>query len=164
MLEDITFFAHVHWHRYNGGILFPIEIGIAEVLPKNVPEDRRRTLLVTVKNAGRRRTRGDLRTNMFISHEFSNLPHNYSGKYELDEANRKVVDFVRGATMAVKGLEQRKYFEGLGLYVLEIKSEVVPNCPKFEDLPDEVRRLKSTRRFRHLEHRRKDDEKCSQIR
>ncbi|GBN16702.1 hypothetical protein AVEN_49347-1 [Araneus ventricosus] len=139
MLKYITFFAHVHWYKYNGNVLFPIEIGIAEALPKDVPEDRRRVLLVTVNNAGRR-TRGDLKANMFIGGKFSNLSYEYTGKYELNEAERKVVDFVRGATVAVKGLEQRNYFEGLGRYGLELRSQVVPDCPKLEDLPEEVRR------------------------
>ncbi|GBN44743.1 hypothetical protein AVEN_70620-1 [Araneus ventricosus] len=52
------------------------------------------------------------------------------------EAERRVRDFVpRGSLVAAKGLQEKAYFRGLGFRVLEMKSEVLRDCPKFKDLP-----------------------------
>ncbi|GBN22499.1 hypothetical protein AVEN_13885-1 [Araneus ventricosus] len=140
-----------------------MEIGISEVLPFDIPEDRRRAILTSVDNTGRIEHAKDRPVNRLASRNISHLPFGYEGIHTKEEAERKIVRFVQDKLLAVKGIDQKVYFESLGLSVVDLKSEVLPCCPKYEDLQDEVFHPKTSPRFRHSIHYRHDDSKCSRI-
>ncbi|GBM18377.1 hypothetical protein AVEN_23534-1 [Araneus ventricosus] len=162
-LRDIVFVGHVHWFQCENGIRFPAEIGVSEVLPFGIPEDRRRTILTSVDNTGSVEHAKDRPVNRVASRNISHLSFGYKGIYTKEEAERLVVRFVQDKLVAVKGLDQKIYFESLGLTVVDIKTEVLPCCPKYENLPDEVLHPKISPKFRHSIHYRHDDSKCSRI-
>ncbi|GBN63521.1 hypothetical protein AVEN_129341-1 [Araneus ventricosus] len=162
-LRDIAFVGNFHWFQFNNGIRYPAEIGVSEVLPFGIPEDRRWAILTTVDNTGRIVHAKDRTVNRVASRNNSHLPFGYKGTYTKEEAERMVVRFVQDKLVAVKGLDQKVYFESLGLTVVDIKTEVLPCCPKYENLPDEVRHPNTSPKFRHSIHYRHDDRKCSRI-
>ncbi|GBM56864.1 hypothetical protein AVEN_227366-1 [Araneus ventricosus] len=122
-----------------------LQIGVSELLPFGIPEDRRRSILTLVDNTGRIEYAKDRPVNRVASRNISRLPFGYEDKL-----------------LAVKGHDQKVYFESLGLSVVELKS-VLPYCPKYADLPEEVFHPKTSPRFHHSIHYRHDDSKCSRI-
>ncbi|GBO25841.1 hypothetical protein AVEN_65619-1, partial [Araneus ventricosus] len=159
-VRDVEMVGHVHWFQYENGIRFPAEIGVSEVLPFGIPEDRRRAILTSVDNTGRIEYAKDRPVNRVASRNISRLPFGYEGLHT-KEAERKIIRFVQDKLLAIKGHDQKVYFESLGLTVVELKS-VLPCCPKYSDLP-EVFHPKTSPRFRHSIHYKHDDRKCSRI-
>ncbi|GBO40685.1 hypothetical protein AVEN_3656-1 [Araneus ventricosus] len=154
--------GHVHWFQYENGIRFPAEIGVSEVLPFGIPEDRRRAILTSVDNSGRIEYEKDRSVNRVARRNISRLPFGYEGLHTKEEAERKIIRFVQDKLLAVKGHDQKVYFENLGLTVVDLKS-VLPCCPKYENLPEEMFHPKTSPRFRHSIHYKHDDSKCSRI-
>ncbi|GBO16046.1 hypothetical protein AVEN_100642-1 [Araneus ventricosus] len=136
-VRDVEMVGHVHWLQYENDIRFPAEIGLSEVLTFGIPEDRRRAILTSVDNTGRIEYAKDRPVNKVVRRNISHLPFGYEGLHTKEEAERKIVRFVQDKLLAVKGHDQKVYFEILGLTVVELKS-VLPCCPKYADLPDEV--------------------------
>lgn len=161
-VRDVEMVGHVHWFQYENGIRFPAEIGVSEVLPFGIPEDRRRAILTSVDNTGRIEYAKDRPVNRVASRNISRLPFGYEGLHTKEEAERKIIRFVEDKLLAVKGHDQKVYFESLGLTVVELKS-VLPCCPKYSNLPEEVFHPKTSPRFRHSIHYKHDDSKCSRI-
>ncbi|GBN09772.1 hypothetical protein AVEN_158593-1 [Araneus ventricosus] len=127
---------HVHGTN-TSGVRFPAEIGVSEVLPFGIPEDRRRAILTSVDNTGRIEYAKDRPVNRVASRNISRLPFGYEGLHTKEEAERKIIRFVQDKLLAIKGHDQKVYFESLGLTVVELKS-VLPCCPKYSDLLEEV--------------------------
>ncbi|GBM63952.1 hypothetical protein AVEN_17539-1 [Araneus ventricosus] len=119
-LRDIAFVGHDHWFQVNNGIRYPAEIGVSEVLPFGIPEDRRLDILKTVNNTGRIVHAKDRQLNRVASRNISHFPFGYKGIYTKEEAERLVVRFVQVKLVAVKGLDQKVYFESLGLTVVDM--------------------------------------------
>ncbi|GBM18365.1 hypothetical protein AVEN_22218-1 [Araneus ventricosus] len=141
-LSSIGYVAHVHCFRYENGRMCPTEIGVVQVLPLGIPDKERKTLLVTVNNSDLKMHLADWRANVVMSDKISKLPPNFIGEYTRAEAEQRVRDFIpRGSLVAAKGLEEKSYFRGLGLHVVELKSEVMPQCPKYKDLPSHFKHL-----------------------
>ncbi|GBL87138.1 hypothetical protein AVEN_85425-1 [Araneus ventricosus] len=133
-VRDVEMVGHVHWFQYENGIRFPAEIGVSEDRP----------------------------VNRVASRNISRLPFGYEGLHTKEEAERKIIRFVEDKLLAVKGHDQKVYFESLGLTVVELES-VLPCCPKYSDLPEEVFHPKTSPRFRRSIHYKHDDSKCSRI-
>ncbi|GBN41331.1 hypothetical protein AVEN_33823-1 [Araneus ventricosus] len=141
-LSSIGYVAHVHCFRYENGLLCPAEIGVVQVLPLGIPDHQRKTLLVTVNNSDLKMHLADWRANVVVSDKISKLPTNFVGESTRAEAEQRVRDFIpRGSLVATKGLEEKRYFRGLGLHVVELKTEVMPQCPKHKDLPSHFKHL-----------------------
>ncbi|GBN09479.1 hypothetical protein AVEN_89542-1 [Araneus ventricosus] len=141
-LSSIGYVAHVHCFRYENGLLCPAEIGVVQVLPLGIPDHQRKTLLVTVNNSDLKMHLADWRANVVVSDKISKLPTNFVGESTRAEAEQRVRDFIpRGSLVATKGLEEKRYFQGLGLHVVELKTEVMPQCPKHKDLPSHFKHL-----------------------
>ncbi|GBN41318.1 hypothetical protein AVEN_33814-1 [Araneus ventricosus] len=161
-VRDVEMVGHVRWFQYENGIRFPAEIGVSEVLPFGIPEDRRRAILTSVDKTGRIEYAKDRPVNRVASRNISRLLFGYEGLHIKEEAERKIIRFVQDKLLAVKGHDQKVYFESLGLTVVDLKS-VLPCCPKNSDLPEEVFHPKTSPRFRHSIHYKHDDSKCSRI-
>ncbi|GBL74922.1 hypothetical protein AVEN_52832-1 [Araneus ventricosus] len=157
-VRDVEMVGHIHWFQYENGIRFPAEIGVSEVLPFGIPEDRRRAILTSVDNTSRIEYAKDRPVNRVASRNISRLPFGYEGLHSKEEAERKIVRFVQDKLLTVKGHGQKVYFKSLGLTVVEL-----PCCPKYADLAEEVFHPKTSPRFRHSIHYRHDDSKCSRI-
>ncbi|KAF8789720.1 putative RING finger protein C548.05c like protein [Argiope bruennichi] len=138
------------------GIHLPVEIGIAEVLADGQMESQRQTLLLTINHSNDYMTMKDRRTNRVGSENSSTLPATFQGDMRLEdgwmdfmrleEAHRRVRQFVGQELVAVKGEEAKKYFKCIGLpRVVDIKTQIAGDCPR-------VRELKSTTRENHFAH------------
>ncbi|GBM34449.1 hypothetical protein AVEN_201696-1 [Araneus ventricosus] len=117
-LASIGYVAHVHCFHYENSRMCPAEIGVVQVLPRGIPDKERKTLLVTINNTDLKMCLADWRVNIVVSDKISKLPTNFIGQYTRAEAEQRVRDFIpRGSLVAVKGLEGKSYFRGLGLHV-----------------------------------------------
>ncbi|GBM61038.1 hypothetical protein AVEN_264368-1 [Araneus ventricosus] len=97
---------------------------------------KRKSLLVAVDNRPLKMSKTDRAVNRVVCNRISKLPMDFIGDVPQKEAERRVGDFVpRGSVVSAKGLQEKAYFRGLGFRVLEMKSEVLPDCPKSKDLP-----------------------------
>ncbi|GBN86803.1 hypothetical protein AVEN_1436-1 [Araneus ventricosus] len=126
--------------RYEGRC-YPAEIGMAEV--QGIAKMKRKTLLVAVDNRPLQMSKTDRAVNRVVCNRISKLPMDFIGDVPQKEAERRARDFVpRGSLVTAKGLQEKAYFRGLGFRVLEMKSEVLRDCPKFKDLPFILRESK----------------------
>ncbi|GBM69086.1 hypothetical protein AVEN_122743-1 [Araneus ventricosus] len=102
-LSSIGYVAHVHCFRYENGRMCPTEIGVVQVLPLGIPDNERKTLLVTVKNSDLKMHLADWRANVVVSDKISKLPPNFVGDYTRAEAEQRVREFIpRGSLVAVR--------------------------------------------------------------
>ncbi|GIZ05097.1 hypothetical protein CEXT_516921 [Caerostris extrusa] len=132
-IQDIGFVGHCHYAHTASGTV-PVEIALSCLRDPS-------SACITVDITSERFTSKNYQTNQWIFRNQSKLPFPYKGKYSLDKARAVIKrlyaekDAGQGLYMAVKGHSQMDFFKSCGLPVCEIKTEVLGDCPKYDELP-----------------------------
>ncbi|GBL72945.1 hypothetical protein AVEN_128127-1 [Araneus ventricosus] len=127
LLKDIRYFAHALMFHYENEKNFPAEISCVRISVDD-EEENRCVILNTVNKRNRYMSPKDLAVNRLVSRNISKMSYRYSR----EEAESTIVNFIGDALVTVKGLDQKQYFQSLGLMRdVELKSEFIADCLKF---------------------------------
>ncbi|GIX84023.1 hypothetical protein CDAR_270381 [Caerostris darwini] len=132
-IQDIGFVGHCHY-AHTTSDMAPVEVALSCLRDLA-------SACITVDTTSERFTSKNYRVNRWMFRNQCKLPFPYRGEYSLDSARAKIKqlyaqkDAGRGLYVAGKGHQQKHFFESCGLPVCEIKTEVLGNCPKYDELP-----------------------------
>ncbi|GFW77382.1 uncharacterized protein TNCV_2497751 [Trichonephila clavipes] len=138
-MSHLAFFSHASVFHH-GGQPVPIELSIA-----NIPEDGKDpdVICLTVDHSNLLTTLKDSRANRYINERLSlksHLPGSVPLEYLSFCVRGKFCHLAQGnrGVIVVKGLDQRKIFEKLGLFTIHL--EILPHFRDFNDrtLPDHL--------------------------
>ncbi|GFV48257.1 hypothetical protein TNCV_3285911 [Trichonephila clavipes] len=133
VLSQPAYFAHANVFHHEGKPV-PIELSIATI-PRDGSDPE--IMCITVNHAGQPSNSKDVRSNCqenarlrLVHHQ---LPKSVPVEYLPFCVRGKFSQLARGnrGLMVVKGLEQQKMFQELGLYAMALE-----NLPKFKDICD----------------------------
>ncbi|GFX05142.1 uncharacterized protein TNCV_1957981 [Trichonephila clavipes] len=171
-MSHLAFFAHANVFHH-GGQPVPIELSIA-----SIPEDGKdpEVICITVDHSNLLTTAKDSRANRYINERLSlksHLPGSVPLEYLSFCVRGKFCHLAQGnrGLIVVKGSDQRKIFEKLGLFTINL--EILPHFWDLNDrtLPDhlhdevhedisECTMVKSYRFARYLQHFNKLKAEC----
>ncbi|GFQ86562.1 hypothetical protein TNCT_707011 [Trichonephila clavata] len=127
------FFGHVNGF-YSEGRFVVVEAALASIWTKE-------SVVVTVDTTGHVYTPKDRETNSCVSQTIHGIPFPYPGTVRPEDLKKTMYDIYRerdggrNLTVLVKGNEQKDLFESFGIPAMEVKMDLLNNCPKYEDLP-----------------------------